>query len=244
MASSDLLTGTVWAQQIIVSIYKLSVGLEESQNNMTQMPWLEFEALKMDHSKRPSPRLYSSHLPPALMPPGLKEGKGKIVHVMRNPKDNMVSYFHFSTSYSDLPTPKSFDHFIEDYLTGNVMGASSWFDHIQQWYWPGEKYDILHLTYEQMIKDLRGAVVRICKFLGQNLSDAAIDEVVEKSSFKSMKNNSKANYKFVGDRLKGDFLRKGNIGDWKNVLTPAQSDRVDQLIKEKLGDLDITFTFE
>lgn len=237
-------SGTIWAQQIIISICELAGGLNEYPNNLEQMPWLEYTEGREDYALRPSPRLFASHLTPVLMPRGLKDKRAKVIYVMRNPKDNIVSYFHFSHVFNDLEVPKSFEDFLEQYLEGNIAG-SSWFDHIRVWLSAQDQYSLLVLTYEDMILDLREAVTKICSFLGKNLTDADLDKVVQKSTFQTMKKDSKANYTFLPEeKLRGDFMRKGHIGDWKNTFTVAQSERVDRVLQERLGDMNLKFIWE
>ncbi|XP_069582285.1 amine sulfotransferase-like isoform X1 [Ranitomeya imitator] len=279
-------SGTIWTQQILSLIFNEGHrNRTEEIQTMDRVPWLEFKFNNVDYNSRPSPRLFSTHLPYYLMPKDLRFRMGKIIYVSRNPKDVLVSYYHFLQMKSQIKCTINWETFIDLFISGKVFG-SSWFDHLRGWYQHKEDFDILFLTYEEMIKqiaetaqscqqrvlrreikvlmlrqqvevaggeigsvrDLRSAVLKICKFVDIKLDDKAIDIVVEKATFKNMKHDPLANYTFVSnehlDKNKGSFLRKGIVGDWKTTMTVAQSEMFDKVYKEKMGDLPIKITWD
>ncbi|XP_056418968.1 amine sulfotransferase-like isoform X2 [Hyla sarda] len=241
-------SGTVWAQQILSLIFNEGHrnGTEQVVN-VNRVPWVEYNVRNMDYKSRPSPRLFSSHLPYYLMPRGLKHRMGKILYVCRNPKDVMVSYYHFIRILPHLKFTMDWETFFEVFLLGRVQG-DSWFDHVRGWYTHKEDFNILIVTYEEMKRDLRSVVKKICKFMGVNLDEKAIDTVVKRATFKNMKRDPLANYDFVSneklDKTKGSFLRKGTVGDWKNIMTVAQSEKIDKIYWEKMGNLPINFLWD
>ncbi|KAM4040979.1 amine sulfotransferase-like isoform 1-T3 [Anomaloglossus baeobatrachus] len=241
-------SGTIWTQQI------LSLIMNEGHRNGTEQitnieraPSIEYNIYNVDFKSRPSPRLFSSHLPYYLMPKDLRSRMGKIISVSRNPKDVLVSFYHFYKMNPRITCKINWEIFIDLFISGKVL-SGSWFDHVRGFYTHKEDFDILFLTYEDMKKDLRSNVLKICKFLNISLDDKAIDIVVEKATFKNMKDDSLANYTFLPNELlnknKGTFLRKGIVGDWKNTMTVAQNEMFDKVFKEKMGDLPMKITWE
>ncbi|CAN9499640.1 unnamed protein product [Ophioblennius macclurei] len=239
-------SGTIWMQQILIQIMEAAhPELANDATNRERVPWLDGRTLDDPFRERPDPRVFRSHLPPDMLPRGVKDKKIKVVYVWRNPKDILVSFYHFAQSWVLVEPPESFEAFFQQFLDGDVF-MGSWFDHIQDFFSAREELDIHFVKYEDMLKDLRGEVVKLCAFLGKDLTDEAIDHVVEMSTFTSMKTNPNANYKDLVEThaYRKKTMRKGKAGDWKNVFTVAQNDQFDRVFKEKMGDFPLTCTWE
>ncbi len=95
-----------------------------------------------------------------------------------------------------------------------------------------------------MKKDSQSAVVRIANFIGVDVSQSVIDKVIVDTSFNSMSKDDTANNSYrISNPGATPFLRKGEVGDWRNYLTAEQSAEIDQLCEEKLKDTGLVFDF-
>ncbi|KAL7987822.1 hypothetical protein Chor_006741, partial [Crotalus horridus] len=241
-------SGTVWTQNIVSLI--LYEGHRDGTENITlidRAPWLEYNIFHVDLPSRPSPRVISSHLPYYLVPKGLRNKRAKIIYVFRNPKDVLVSSYHFYKILTMLELPEEFDVYLKKFLAGKVP-SSLWLDHIESWYAHKDDFNIIFLSYEDMKKDLRSSVLKICNFLGKELSEKEVDDVVGKATFNNMKADSRTNYTYMipelTDDSRGVFLRKGIVGDWKNTMTVAQSETFDRVFKERMEKLPFEFCWD
>nr|XP_020634323.1 amine sulfotransferase-like [Pogona vitticeps]XP_020634324.1 amine sulfotransferase-like [Pogona vitticeps] len=239
-------SGTVWTQNILSMIhYEGHRNGTEETDLLDRMPWLEYNIRNVDWSKRESPRLIASHLPYYLVPKGLRNCKGKVIYVLRNPKDVLVSYYHFS-KFSRKVEETDFV-LMEQFLDGKVL-AGSWLDHVEGWSAHRDDFNILFLTYEELKKDLRSSVLKICSFLGKKLTEKEVDEVVDKATFDKMRKDRRANYKHLSselvDHTRGSFLRKGVVGDWKNMMTVAQNERFNHVFKKRVEKLPFKFCWD
>ncbi|XP_034974606.1 sulfotransferase 2B1-like [Zootoca vivipara] len=210
-------------------------------------PWIDIpEGLKIA-LKYPPPRLLSTHLPFQLFPKSFLHSKAKVVYTMRNPRDAMVSGYHFFGAFKDLKDYGTMDVFMEWFLSGEVL-FGSWFDHVKGWMEMKDRANIFFITYEELQQDLRGSVQRICRFLGKELNSQQLEAVVENASFHKMKDNKMSNFSLTPDDLfdhtKGKLMRKGISGDWKNHLTVAQSEHFDRAYRENMRGVNMTFPWD
>uniref|UniRef100_A0A8K9WMY0 Sulfotransferase n=1 Tax=Oncorhynchus mykiss TaxID=8022 RepID=A0A8K9WMY0_ONCMY len=220
-------SGTTWTQYILSLLYH-----EDQMTEGSNKPIQELVLQQQTINKN-------------IRPQGLRE-KGKVIYIARNPKDVAVSLFHLQNFTKVLKSEPDFNTFLNQFLKGEVLGGS-WFDHVADWYAHKDEFDILSMTYEDMIKDTRGAIVRISNFLGKKLDDQTIDTIVDKSSFKNMKEDPQARrdkqHPAVFEQS-GSFIRKGKVGDWKIMFTVAQSEGFDQIYMEKMKDLALEFDWK
>ncbi|XP_012781037.2 amine sulfotransferase-like [Ochotona princeps] len=242
-------SGTIWTQQILSLIYfEGHRKRTENVDTLDRVPFLEYNIRHMDFEKRPAPRLFASHLPYYLVPKGLKKKKAKIIYVYRNPKDVLISLFHFSNLVVRLEAVDTLEQLMEKFLEGNVL-ANRWFDHIRDWYKHKDDFNILFIMYEEMKKDLRSSVVKISSFLEKELSEEDVDAIVRQATFENMKSSPQANYDSIlqneiGVRNDGTFLRKGTVGDWKHHFTVDQNERFDRVFREEMKDFPLKFIWD
>ena len=244
--------GTTWTQQIVRLI--INKGKEDGLNLMEAVPWVEFFAntpalefnYHVDIDAMASPRAFKSHFPYDILPCGSPtHTPGKYIYVVRNPRDVAVSFFHHDRAIPFYPLYEWSEYF-EKFLKGDV-DFGDYFDHVLSWWAHKDDDNVLILKYEDMKKDLPSAVATIAKFIGQDISKELMEEIVHKTTFENMKKDSSANYQWIKKQRRpnaSDFLRKGEVGDWKNYFTPDQLARLDAVYEKKLKQTGIDLEFQ
>lgn len=212
--------------------------------------WVDF----VDQMERP--RIIKTHLPWDMLPKQLKDNPDtKIIYTMRNPKDTMVSYYHFCLLIYQIDC--SFDDFIEILLSnGMLYGPLS--QHMIEFYKRCQQPNILLVKYEDMKRDLP-SVIRQCADhlqISRTLTTDDIERLCDHVKFEKMETNPSTNLEpavfadpFRKEQINHEvykkikFIRKGQIGDWQNYFSPELNERVDKWIEENLTPIGLTFDY-
>ncbi|KAL2088469.1 hypothetical protein ACEWY4_015368 [Coilia grayii] len=215
-------SGTTWIQEVVTLIYNRGdPTVSQTVPNWARAPWLEQYYCPEVLSSGREPRILTTHMPYSALAQALEGSKAKVIYVGRNPRDVAVSSYHFCHFANFMPTPGSFQEYLNDFLQGKVH-FGSWFDHVKGW--TDAKEDIKNLffiTYEEMKEDLQGTIKRVSTFLQCPLVEEEITRTEEQCSFSKMKNNPMVNYTLVPVEIlnhsSGKFMRKGETcGDRLN----------------------------
>lgn len=231
-------SGTIWMQEILPLVLNGGdLTPIHTIPNWDRAPWLEEKRLALVVDKLASPRGLVTHFPYNLMPHSFYTSKAKVIYVMRNPKDIMVSSYYFHQMASFLEDPGTFDEFMDKFLQGEVL-CGKWTDHMKSWRNSALGDRIMYITYEEMVQDLPASLRRFSDFLGRNLTEEVIQKIAEHCSFKAMKANNMSNFNLIPkvymDSDKSPFLRKGTVGDWKNHFSAEQLVRFISVISKEL----------
>jgi putative glutathione S-transferase len=201
---------------------------------------------------QPSPRLFSTHafgkemLPAELLGTDEKEGKGRLIIVLRNLKDVMCSLHFFNGEAKDgwlgnEHGPGSFHRFIADDCPNAYGSCFDWtagqdqvVSYLQEQAAKSKLYSkqrVLVIYFEAMKADLPAQMDRINTFLDlPALTPAKRMAIAEACGFKAMKGGT-------AGKLTNVIMRKGSIGDWRNHLTPDTWKIFDQVFARKLGNV-------
>ncbi|KAI9553518.1 hypothetical protein GHT06_021436 [Daphnia sinensis] len=192
------------------------------------------------------PRVIKSHLPLYLLNPSVLN-TSKVVYVARNPKDVIVSYYHYHRLLEFHHYTGNLEAFADYFMTDRVYSAP-FFPHLLD-AWNKRHHPNLHFVfYEDLKRNLRGEIEKIAKFLGKTLTEDQLVKLTEHLRFDNFAKNETVNCE-IGKEIglmnnSGHFIRKGKTGDWKNHFSPELNERIDKWMQANLEGTDLRFITE
>ncbi|XP_022106540.1 bile salt sulfotransferase-like [Acanthaster planci] len=240
-------SGTKWCASIIYHVLSLrglldtkttdkEIGMPIEINFPIESVLRDFPNARLRHhviAEWQSPRILTSHLEVRRLPDKIFTRKPKVIYVMRNPKDSAVSMYNYQPP--SCPYVLKWETVCQTYLHGE-FAFGPWWDHVRGYWGHRNEDNFLILSYENMKQDPASAVQKISNHLGVTLTDNEVRGVVEATSFESMKKRA------VNTPLHRHF-RTGQVGNWKNYFTVAQSEAYDAKVERFCQETGITFQF-
>lgn len=197
--------------------------------------------------------IVSTHLPFQWLPKQHLETGGKIIHVLRNPKDVAVSLYKFTDSCDGIPENTFEEYFFEYFLKKKVM-FGGWFNYNKAFIRESEvrKDQIIMLQYEKLQGNTIGELKRLAKFLDVKDADPLLPEIAEKCGFDNLKaaDERVRNDSTMAEIIKSMNLkkiptlyRKGKVGDWKNYFTVAMNETFDKIYADNMKNVAVDIDF-
>ncbi|XP_020575587.1 flavonol 3-sulfotransferase-like [Phalaenopsis equestris] len=199
----------------------------------------------------PSPRQLATHIPYSVLPESVRESPCRIIYLCREPKDTLVSTYHFfngmrrpESSQQPMPFMEAMDLFCK----GQSIYGPVWEHQMEYWRESQRRPDkVLFLTYEYLKADPETSVRRMAEFMGMRFTaeeemSCMVGEIVRQTSiekFSGLEVN-KVGMKFEETEWaikNSSFFRNGRVGDWREHFTAEMAERLDAITKDKLHQL-------
>ena len=137
--------------------------------------------------------------------------------------------------------PGSWDEFFTLYQDRGVVYGKS-IDWSLGWWHQRHRHNVLVVLYEDLMKKPAEEVKKIAGFIGVDVSEQKIAQILDEASVKSMRRNKATNGENM-PQYKGDFIRKGDVGNWREYFSEEQAAIIDEEYEAKAGASGLTFQF-
>jgi len=155
------------------------------------------------------------------------------LYMVRDPRDVAISLYHHASLSLDATIERMLD---PDFVSGGGMQVpyllGDWAGHVQAWT-RQQQVRTKVVRYEDMRRDTPGTLAAIVDFLGGQATPAEMRRAVDHSSLDELQ-RQEAGKGFRESRPgQKRFFRAGQIGEWREVLTPMQV----RAIEDRCGDI-------
>jgi hypothetical protein len=244
-------SGTTWLLQIAVQIAYL--GQAEFDNIHSVVAWPDAAGpfrrrvipLADDSPVRRAPtrlRIIKTHLPQQGVP---YSSAARYLVMVRDPKDVIVSGYHFIRSLLLGPLMPSVRHWVESSLSGDLP-SGSWARHLASYWRVRNEPNLLFLTYEDLSADPREVIRQIARFMNVVLDAGQLEAVMRSAAFEEMRRRCD---RFDPGRIvpwgkAHSMLRKGRCGGAGELLSPALRQLIDDHCRTELQRLECDFPYD
>jgi hypothetical protein len=150
------------------------------------------------------------------------------VYVVRNPLDVAISFAHHAGASIDA----AIAHMAATDAESSGSDASiyevhgSWSQHVGSW--TRNQHRALYvMRYEDMLADPQQTFGALARHLHFDASRRHLAKAIERSSFARLQaQENEKGFRERPARADRNFFREGRAGQWKEVLTPSQVDRI------------------
>ncbi|KAK4397976.1 Cytosolic sulfotransferase 5 [Sesamum angolense] len=241
-------TGTTWLKSLLFAIVHRSSKHRLAMKNPHELvPTLEVQVYTAsDEPLTTNPcsthRIFSTHIPYQLLAETLDSSDCRIVYVTRNPKDTLVSTWHFVNKWKKAEKEPWPLEVAADKFCDGLIPCGPYYDHVMgykklSWEKPNK---LFFITYEELMSDPISHVKKLAEFLGCPFEgddeEGQIEEVVKCCSFRVLSEHevNKSEESPAWFQLPyNSFFRKGAVGDHKNYLSDEIIEHIDALTIEK-----------
>ncbi|XP_037093832.1 luciferin sulfotransferase-like [Pollicipes pollicipes] len=196
---------------------------------------------------RDPPRFVKCHLPFSMSNPHLLD-VCKVVYTARNPKDACVSYYNHNRLVRLLDFTGDLEMFVDLFMRDLVV-ETPFIEHMIEAWNRRHHPNLCFLFFEDMKRDLPKQIRKVAQFLGKTCTDEQVEKLASHLHIDNFRKNQ-----FVNNHLakklgffhpdRGDFIRQGKTGNWKNYFTSEMTETFDSWMAEKLKGSDLTFVTE
>ncbi|MEX1367524.1 MAG: sulfotransferase domain-containing protein [Nannocystaceae bacterium] len=164
--------------------------------------------------------------------------------VIRDPKDVLVSAYHFLSGVFDLVDDVTVEQWLELFL-GPQFPAGPWPQHTASfWEWR-DRPNVAVLLFPHMKADLPAAVRKAAAAMRVELTEAELSRVVERCSFQWMKEHEPrfAPPRLLFTRQRATMIRAGKVAAGAELLSDEQRARIDRWCQAELLRLGSDFPY-
>ena len=157
----------------------------------------------------------------------------RAIHLVRDPRDVVLSYFRFLEWNKKLVIPRrldrqlAFERFLDAFIRGWLDAHGTWKSHLTSWTAArlNGQADVMQIRFEEMRAQPAAVVGRISSWLGAAVSEAEIDRAVERSAIDHMRGATAPNVRASPNV--GPLVDQGRVGGWRDILTERQIKKFD-----------------